>query len=84
VFSVISENGPGEALHFLNVLHPLLMEFLPLDGIDQCFQKIYYSKIVKVQNNLKGVKQHFRVCGQLFGPWIATYVRSRRGWFGHR
>jgi DNA-directed RNA polymerase-5 subunit 1 len=33
---LISKNGPGEALHFLNVLHPLLMEFLLLDGIDRC------------------------------------------------
>jgi hypothetical protein len=37
--------------------------------------------MLKVQNNLKGVKQHFSVCGQLFGSWIANYVGSRHeGW----
>ncbi|KAL6888501.1 hypothetical protein ACP4OV_009527 [Aristida adscensionis] len=44
VSSILSEKGPGEALQFLNVLQPLLMEFLLVDGFSISLRDFKISK----------------------------------------
>uniref|UniRef100_A0A0A9A0D5 DNA-directed RNA polymerase n=1 Tax=Arundo donax TaxID=35708 RepID=A0A0A9A0D5_ARUDO len=42
--SILCEKGPGEALQFLNVLQPLLMEFLLVDGFSVSLQDFSVPK----------------------------------------
>ncbi|CAL5023974.1 unnamed protein product [Urochloa decumbens] len=55
VSSVLSEKGPGEALQFLNVLQPLLMEFLLLDGFSVSLKDFNVPKAIleEAQKNIQ-------------------------------
>lgn len=55
VSSVLSEKGPGEALQFLNVLQPLLMEFLLLDGFSVTLKDFNVPKAIleEVHKNIQ-------------------------------
>ncbi|KAL5207904.1 hypothetical protein ABZP36_032339 [Zizania latifolia] len=44
VSSILFVKGPGEALQFLNVLQPLLMEFILLDGFSVSLQDFHVPK----------------------------------------
>ncbi|KAL6629149.1 hypothetical protein ACP70R_028914 [Stipagrostis hirtigluma subsp. patula] len=44
VSSILREKGPGEALQFLNVLQPLLMEFILMDGFSVSLQDFNVPK----------------------------------------
>ena len=43
---ILYENGPGEALQFMNVLQPLLMEFLFPDGFSISLQDFNVPKVL--------------------------------------
>lgn len=55
VSSVLCEKGPGEALQFLNVLQPLLMEFLLLDGFSVSLKDFNLPKALlqEAQKNIQ-------------------------------
>ncbi|XP_062218221.1 DNA-directed RNA polymerase V subunit 1-like [Phragmites australis] len=55
VSSILCEKGPGVALQFLNVLQPLLMEFLLLDGFSVSLQDFNVPKslLEEAQKNIQ-------------------------------
>uniref|UniRef100_A0A0E0JVN1 DNA-directed RNA polymerase n=1 Tax=Oryza punctata TaxID=4537 RepID=A0A0E0JVN1_ORYPU len=55
VYSTLSVRGPGEALQFLNVLQPLLMELILLDGFSVSLQDFNVPKVLleEAQKNIE-------------------------------
>lgn len=55
VYSTLSVKGPGEALQFLNVLQPLLMELILLDGFSVSLQDFNVPKVLleEAQKNIE-------------------------------
>ncbi|GJN19018.1 hypothetical protein PR202_gb06248 [Eleusine coracana subsp. coracana] len=57
VSCILYEKGPGEALQFLNVLQPLLMEFLLLDGFSISLQDFNVPKALLEEAHINIRKQ---------------------------
>jgi DNA-directed RNA polymerase V subunit 1 len=57
--SILYDKGPGDALQFLNLLQPLLMEFLLLDGFSISLQDFNIPKALLEEAQINIWKQSF-------------------------
>lgn len=82
VSSIHSEKGPGEALQFLNMLQPLLMEFLLIDGFSISLQDFNVPKALleearsSIQKQSSILEQSRRSKTQLLEMQVENSLKS--------